>query len=132
MFFCGICYIIQLYYEGFIMKTLDDNSANSAQDQLTKTIKSKAITLFLSEVKHQSIDEGIELNARMFDFMAALPANTDLEAAYKAETGFELMVRNGYKTMKADRLIMELKDYFCACAGIYDFEFDLNISASPL
>ncbi|MFX2258417.1 hypothetical protein V6380_16880 [Acinetobacter variabilis] len=114
------------------MKTLDDNSVNSAQDQLTKTIKSKAITLFLSEVKHQSIDEGIELNARMFDFMAALPANTDLEAAYKAETGFELMVHNGYKTMKADRLIMELKDYFCACASIYDFEFDLNISASPL
>lgn len=132
MLLCGICYIIPLSYEGFIMKTLVDNSANSAQDQLTKTIKSKAITLFLSEVKHQSIDEGVELNARMFDFMTALPANTDLEAAYKAETGFELMVHNGYKAMKADRLIMEIKDYFCACASIYDFEFDLNISASPI
>lgn len=129
---CGICYIIPLSYEGFIMKTLVDNSANSVQEQLTKTIKSKAITLFLSEVKHQSIDEGMELNARIFDFMTALPANTDLEAAYKGETGFELMVRNGYKAMKADRLIMEIKDYFCACASIYDFEFDLNISASPI
>ena len=114
------------------MKTLVNNSANSNQDQLNKTIKSKAINLFLSEVKHQSIDEGMELNARMFDFITALPANTDLEAAYKAETGFELMVRNGYKTMKADRLIREIYDYFCACAGIYDFEFDLNICVSPI
>lgn len=114
------------------MKTLIDISDNSAQEQFTKTIKSKAITLFLSEVKHQSIDEGIELNARMFDFVTALPANTDLEAAYKAETGFDLMVRDSYKAMKADRLIMEIKDYFGACASIYDFEFDLNISASPI
>lgn len=112
------------------MKKLVGDSEFFDQDKLSLQLKSKALTLFLCEIKHQSIEEGMELNARMFDFMTALPANTDLAAAYKAETGFELKVRDGYSNLTSDRLIQEIKDYCHACASIYDFEFDLTTAAS--
>lgn len=111
------------------MKTLIENSV---QDQLAQQLKSKAITLFLTEVKHQSMEEGVELNAHMFDFLTALPANMDIAEAYKVETGFDLMVRDGYGCLQNERLIKEMQDYCTACASIYDFEFDLNIAAAHL
>ena len=109
------------------MKTL---SQVSIQQQLQKQIKSKAITLFLTEIKHQSIEESVELNALMFDFMTALPAKADLASAYKAETGFDLMVRQGYSCLQNESLVNEMKAYFNACASIYDLEFDLNLATA--